>query len=153
MRPVVSVILIRENAEQLTGSGCCGKLDGDLSVLNCPDVFEHARTHQRDLGVLHRAVRKFFPPRDGRELVSVVTVDPRNQLYLLSKLWRDVATYRPGLRSALRTGLELFALPAVVVNGRVLASGTSLEPDALCHEIARLLDAAGIRPPEPSVTA
>ncbi len=137
----VSILLIRENAEQLTGSGCCGKLEGDNSLLGGRRVFRQARRHQQDMGVLHRAIHEFFPPLDGQPRVSVVTVDPRNQLYLIAKLWRDVWRYWPGLASGLRTGLQLFSVPAVIVNGRVVSRRTRpVDPDALCHTIGELLE-------------
>jgi len=136
----VSVLLIREAAEQITGSGCCGKLDDDDPSLRGRDVFAEARKHQHDMGLLHRAIRKFFPPRDGREQVVSIVVDPRNQLYLIPKLLRDVLRYRPGWRAGLRTVFQMFSLPAVVVNGRVISRrGQPLDPDTLCHEIAQRL--------------
>lgn len=138
--PPVSVILIRENAEQLTGSGCCGKLEGDSCFGRQEDVFALARRNQQQLGLLYRTLREFFPPLDGRPQVAVVSVDPRNQLYLVPKLLRDVWRYRPGAWAALETGLQLFSLPAVVVNGRVISRrGVPLDPDSLCHHVARLL--------------
>lgn len=141
MGPPVSVLLIRENPEQMTGSGCCGKLEGDTALTGGDRVFQHARQHQREMGVLHRAIREFFPPCDGTERVRVQIVDPRNQLYLLPRLWRDVWHYRPGLWAGLRTACELFSLPAVIVNGRVLSRRKRpLDPDALCHAIRSALE-------------
>ena len=138
-RPV-SVILIRDNAEQVTGGGCCGALDDDDPSVRGRDLFAEARRHQHDMGLLHRAIRKFFPPRDGHEQVLSIVVDPRNQLYLMAKLLGDVLRYRPGWRAGLRTVFHMFSLPAVVVNGRVISRrGQTLDPDTLCHEIARLL--------------
>ena len=141
-KPAVSVLLIRENAEQLTGSGCCGKLDDDDPSLRGRDVFAEAKKHQRDLGLLHRAVREFFPDVEGRPRVAVEIVDPRNQLYLAPKLLGDVLRHRPGWRAGLRTVLQAFSLPAVVLNGRVLSRrDRPLDPDTLCHAIGELLDA------------
>lgn len=148
MHRPVSVILIRENAEQLTGSGCCGKLEGDHPLTERRELFRHTRAHQESFGTLHRAVREFFPPLDGREQVSLHVVDPRNQLYLVPKLWRDVIRYRPGWRAGLRTALQLFSLPAVIVNGRVLnRKGRPPDPDALCHAVAQAIGPAS--PAEP----
>jgi len=141
-RPPISVILIREHAEQLTGSGCCGKLEGDNALVGGRPVFTLARQGQEQMGVLHRAVREFFPPREGREQVSVEVVDPRNQLYLWPKLIGDVLRYRPGIGAGLCTALQFFSLPAVILNGRVMSRrGQPLDPDSLCHEITRLLPA------------
>jgi hypothetical protein len=140
MKPAVSLILIRENAEQLTGSGCCGKLDDDDPSVRGRNLFREVREHQRDLGLLHRAVRRFYPAEEGRERVAVVTVDPRNQLYLIPKLVADVARYRPGWSAGLRTALQVFSLPAVILNGRVISRrGQPLDPDTLCHKIGELL--------------
>ena len=140
MKPPVSVILIREYAEQLTGSGCCGKLDDDDPTLAGRDLFAEARKHQKDMGLLHRAIREFFPPIDGRVRVAVVTVDPRNQLYLVPKLIADVFRYRPGFSAGLKTICQIFSLPAVVVNGRVFSRrDRPVDPDALCHAIGELL--------------
>ena len=144
----VSVVLIREYAEQLTGSGCCGKLEGDNSLLGGGRAFEQTRRVQRDFGVLHRTIREFYPAEEGRQQVNVVTVDPRNQLYLVPKLWADVLTYGPGWRAGLRTMLQWFSLPAVVVNGRIVSGraaggrGQIPDPDSLCHQIHELLEAA-----------
>ena len=142
-RPV-SVLLIREHAEQVTGSGCCGKLSGDDSLVgDTSRIFAEARSTQEHFGLLHRAIREFFPANSsGGELppVRVVTVDPRNQLYLLPKLARDVWHYRPGWRDALRTLSLSFSLPAVIVNGRVLSRrGRTVDPDAICHAVAEAL--------------
>jgi hypothetical protein len=133
-----SVVFIRESAEQLTGSGCCGKLEGDNARVRGRPVFEQAARFKEETGRLHRAVRDFFSQDD----VQVVQVDPRNQLYLAGKLCRDVWRYRPGFRAGLRTILQAFSLPAVVVNGTVLSRGGALpDPDALCHHIRDLLGA------------
>jgi hypothetical protein len=140
MKPQVSVILIRENAEQLTGGGCCGALQDDDPAVRPKDLFHEAKKHQRDLGILHRTIREFFPPDNGHHSVAVVTVDPRNQLYLVPKLLRDVLRYRPGWGPGLRTALQLFSLPAVVINGRALHHrGQTLDPDTVCHAIGELL--------------
>ncbi|QDU64892.1 hypothetical protein Pan216_57860 [Planctomycetes bacterium Pan216] len=137
----VSVILIRENAEQVTGSGCCGKLEGDDELVRRADLFRETRLCQESFGVLHRAIREFFPDEQGVQRVRVVTVDPRNQLYLASKLWYDVFRYRPGWREGTRTMTQWFALPAVVVNGRVVSDSQGApSPDELCHVIASLLN-------------
>jgi len=144
MRAPVSVLLIRENAEQLTGGGCCGTLDEDDPSVRGRGVFAETRKHQRDLGVLHRAIREFFPPVGGREQVVVEVVDPRNQLYLAPKLVRAVLRHRPGWRAGLRTVFQAFSLPAVVLNGRVVSRrDRPLDPDSLCRAIGELLDERG----------
>ncbi|MFW6125035.1 MAG: hypothetical protein ACOC46_02705 [Pirellulales bacterium] len=127
-----SVILVRESAEQLTGSGCCGKLEGDNASRNGEALFADSRRHQQHMGRLYRAVREHFQP----EQVDVIEVDPRNQLYLSARLLRDVVRFRPRLRDGVRTALQAFSLPAVVVNGRVVASGgAALDAASLLRHI------------------
>lgn len=131
-----SVVLIRESAEQLTGSGCCGKLEGDNARVGGRPVFNQAAEIKEQTGTLYRAVRTFFSEDD----VEIVQVDPRNQIYLAAKLSRDVWRFRPGFAAGLRTMLQAFSLPAVVVNGKVLSRGAALpDPDALCHHLRELL--------------
>lgn len=138
MKPV-SVILVRENAEQLTGSGCCGKLEGDNACLGGERIFAQSDQEKARMGVLYRAVREAFP--DGR--VELVQVDPRNQLYLTAKLVRDAVRYRPGVLAAIKLAFQAFAMPAVVLNGRVLSRrGTLPSPDDLLGEIEASLTSA-----------
>ncbi len=153
MQPEVSVILIRENAEQLSGSGCCGKLEGDALRAASDEPFAHTRADQSACGRLHRLLRKNFPDSGTTPRVRVVTVDPRNQLYLAPKLWRDVCRYRPGIREGLKTALQLFALPAVVINGRVVSSRKRpLSPHHVLHEVERHLR-PGTHKPSPGTNA
>ncbi len=134
----ISVILIREVAEQLTGSGCCGKLEGDGITARQSKLFAESRQQQLDMGLLHRTIKRFFPVEAGKPEVHVVMVDPRNQLYLAPKLIGDVLRHRPGWHAGLRTIAQAFALPAVILNGRIISkAGTALDPDQLCHLIER----------------
>lgn len=140
--PRVSILLIREATEQMTGSGCCGRIEGDSCLTGADDTFRNVRRQQEAFGILHRAVVEFFAAERQRQELTMVTVDPRNQLYLIPKLLKDVWRYRPGWRDGLCTALQFFSLPAVVVNGRVLSCrGRLLDPDALCHEVSRILAA------------
>lgn len=148
MKPLVSVILIRENAEQLTGGGCCGTLDDSDPSVRSGDLFRHVRQQQEQLGVLHRAIRRFFDDDLTPGRIAVVTVDPRNQLYLAPKLLWDVVRYRPGWKAGLKTAVQWFALPAVVVNGRVLGNRQKpVDPDTLCHQINRILSESAAASP------
>jgi hypothetical protein len=142
MVPRVSVLLVCERPEQVTGSGCCGKLEGDNAFRGGGEVFREARQRRQEFGVLYRAVQQFFADEIARGEVRLDTVDPRNQLYLVPRLWRDVCRYRPGWRAGAAAVLQLFALPAVLVNGRVLSRrGQTVDPDQLCHTISEYLGA------------
>ena len=137
MSKPISVLLVREQAEQVTGSGCCGKMSGDALEMCSTDPFEETRKIAEDFGVLHRTIKEFFP----EEKVNVTLVDPRNQLYLFPKLVTDACTYRPGLVPSLQLGLQLFSLPAVIINGSVISKRNQpISPDDVCYEISQRLE-------------
>jgi len=110
------VVLVLERAEQLTGSGCCGKLEGDNAFQGGRPVFEAARRDQEAAGPLFQLFAELGPGW------TVEIVDPRNLLALWPRLWRHVRRYRPPLLPALRTLLLAFSPPAILLDGRVMAS-------------------------------
>ena len=112
-----SVILIREWENQMSSSGCCGRLEGDFLVQRGERCFPERRAVMEAMGPLYRDLRA----RYGRA-VEINVVDPRNLLAILALLLRDARAHGVGVREALRT---LFRLPVtgVVVNGRLLARG------------------------------
>jgi hypothetical protein len=116
-----SVILVREWEQQLTGSGCCGKLAGDFAVCAGERVFAERRAIMERMGPVYRTLKERFG--DGVELQ---VVDPRN-FGLLWLLLRDLRRFRVGLGASLAT-LSRVGTHAVVVNGR-LADRTD-RPDA-----------------------
>ena len=142
MKPPVSVVLIRGIGQQISGGGCCGLWHHD-SASRDRNPSCRAKEQQRQLDTLHRAIRRSFPEAAGRRQVALVTVDPRNHLYLVPKLLADVVRYRPGWRAGVQTVLQMFSLPAVVLNGRVIGrKGLPVDPDTLCRTIGELLDDA-----------
>ena len=151
MVPQVSILFICERAEQVTGSGCCGKLEGDNVNLGGRDLFEHTHQQRQAFGRLHRTIRHLFADELAAGRIEITTVDPRNQLYLVGRLIKDVYRYRPGWRAGLRTLLQLFPIPAVIVNGRVVTRRSQVcDPDTLCHQVQQLLGASASQPTSPS---
>ena len=130
MNKASSVILVRESEQQLTGSGCCGRLEGGfVKRPNGESIFAEQRAIMEEMGPLYRGLRQRYG--DGVELQ---VLDPRNSS-LIVMLIRDFWRYRVGLREALRT---LFRIPvqAVVVNGRLIARGCWPE----LQEVASIVD-------------
>jgi len=131
-----SVLLVREWEQQLTGSGCCGKLEGDF--LGCGDdaVFAERRTVMERMGPVYRSLRERFG-----NTVEIQVVDPRNAS-LIFLLITDFVKFRVGLRSALRT---LFGLPkqGVIVNGRLVDRTDHPDPERI---VAAVDGVASVRP-------
>lgn len=116
-----SVILVREWEEQLSGSGCCGKLAGDFT--RCPEgrTFPERREVMERMGEVYRALRERFGDR-----AELQVVDPRNAgLFFL--LLRDFHRFGVGLGAALGTLLRL-PKQAVIVNGRLVDRAERPDP-------------------------
>ena len=137
MRTKPSVILIREWEEQLSGSGCCGRVEGDFLTRQGEPVFRERRACMEAMAPLSRTLRERFG-----DAIELQVVDPRNPA-LVFLLLRDFWAFRVGLVEALRTTGGL-PIQAVVVNGRLLSRGEW--PDPL--EVVQILEEA-ISPPTP----
>lgn len=113
-----SVLVIREIAEQLSASDCCGKL-GPEQIPRAQSLgpLEDPRVRHERAGALAEGLRRRLGER-----AEVHQVDPRNLAYLVPKLVRDYWVYRPPLGAFARAVFLFFSPPALIVNGRVLAS-------------------------------
>ena len=131
MRAKPSVILIREWEEQLTGSGCCGRVGGDFLTRQGEPTFPERRACMEAMAPLSRTLREKFG-----DTIELQVVDPRNPA-LLFLLLRDFWAFRVGLVEALKTAARL-PVQAVVLNGRLVSRGEW--PDPL--EVVQILDEA-----------
>lgn len=105
------LILIREIDEQLSGSGCCGRVEGDLRQwVGARDrcFFPGRRALMDAFGAVYRAVKAEF----GEE-VRVSVVDPRNQVSLVPMIVRDAVRYRVPALTALQSVLSAGVCSAV----------------------------------------
>jgi hypothetical protein len=114
--PLHDVLIIVERASQLTGSGCCGKLEGDRAFHGGRPVFEESRRDQEAAGSLFR----LFCELGSRWQTEIV--DPRNMLALWPLLWKQVRRHRPPPFTAARTLSLAFSAPALILDGRVVTS-------------------------------
>ena len=131
MRTRSSVILIREWEEQLSGSGCCGRVEGDFLTREGEPAFRERRACMEGMAPLSRTLRERFG-----DAIELQVVDPRNPA-LLFLLLRDFWAFRVGLVEALKT-IGWLPIQAVVVNGKLLVRGEW--PDPL--EVVRILEGA-----------
>lgn len=121
----------------MSGSGCCGRLEGDVLGAGGERVFRERRAIMEGMGPLYRRLRGRFG--DGLDLL---VVDPRNQITLIPRLLRDFKRYGVGWGDALRTLRDLDT-STVVVNGRLFARGGWPPAEAVIVEIERASGAAG----------
>lgn len=130
-RPKPRVLLIREWEEQLSSSGCCGRIEGDfLDWRETGRCFAGRREEMEKAGRLYRAIRERYGER-----VDVRIVDPRNLVSLVPILLREFWTRRVPPAAALRT-LAGLSVRGVVLDGRLFARDRWPAPG----ELFRVLD-------------
>ncbi len=129
-----SIILIRETDSQMTGSGCCGKLEGDNAKFNGDYVFAETRKIKEDMGAIACALGENFG-----EAIEITVVDPRNQLYLYPKILRDIWKYRPSLKSTLKGIFMMISVPSIIINGEISYSRALPATSEIVARVANLL--------------
>jgi hypothetical protein len=123
MRP--SVIFVREWEQQMSSSGCCGRLEGDMLVWGGERCFPERRKIMEDVGALYRAVRDRYG-----DAVEICVVDPRNLPSLFMTLLGDFRRYGVSLPEALRAVLGI-TVNSVIVNGRLASRDGRIAPARL----------------------
>lgn len=116
-QPKPSVLLIREWEQQMSSSGCCGRLEGDFLAPMGERCFPERRSVMEAMGPLYTGLKSRYG-----DTIEVNVIDPRNIGTLFLLLFRDFRDHRPGLRAALRT-LFTYSVTTVIVNGRLVARG------------------------------
>ncbi|MQA89540.1 MAG: hypothetical protein GEU90_04825 [Gemmatimonas sp.] len=135
------LILIREIDEQMSGSGCCGRIEGDATLWSTDDcVFPERRDRMARVGEIYRAVRKAFGER-----VEITIIDPRNFISYLPLVARDAFRFRVPIGTALRA-MASSSLSTAVLDGQLLFRNTLPSPDEVVSMVeARLeIDRVGI---------
>ena len=107
------VILVMEQPGQVTGSGCCGKLEGENCGMGNEDPFAGMQDEARSLVKRAQA-------RAGELGTALEVVDGRNLVGLVIAYHRQVRQGGwPGLGAALRGYPGWFPVPCLIANGRV----------------------------------
>ncbi len=133
-----SIILVRETDAQLTGSGCCGKLEGDNAKFSNSFVFAETRQIKETMGDVLQSLTKRFS-----DSIEISVVDPRNFLYLYPKILKDVLVFRPSLKSTLKAIFMMIAVPSIVINGEICRTSAFANTEEIAKKIESLLDSSG----------
>lgn len=112
-----SVLFVREWEQQMSSSGCCGRLEGDFLNWNGSSCFPERRRIMEEAGSVYREIREKYG-----DTVELRIVDPRNWPALLPILVRDFRRHHVPIREALKT-LTGLTVNALVVNGRLVSQG------------------------------
>ena len=86
-----------------------------------------------ECGRLHMELRE----RYGEEEVEIIQIEPKDYIYVLPRIIKDIIKRREPVISCIRTLLLWHPVPAVIVNGRVVGNGKVPEARELYNELDR----------------
>ena len=118
-----SVLLVRAWDQQMSGSGCCGRLGGLSDDLAKAGDFAPQRCDMEEVGVVYRRLRADLP-----DDVELTVADPRNTIWLVPRLLREGRARGLRGRALWRQVQRGTSRTAVVVDGLAVAWGKL--PDA-----------------------
>lgn len=137
------LILVRESDQQMSGSGCCGRIEGDAVLWDQEGcVFGDRREKMLRVGEIYRAVREAF----GHS-VEITIIDPRNLVSFIPFVVRDAFRYRVPVTTALQA-LTSTSLSTAVFDGQLLYYGRIPSPAEVVELIRNRLriDKVGDQP-------
>lgn len=140
------LILVREFDQQMSGSGCCGRVEGDMTRWvhgGSEHFFPERRMLMDRFGAIYRAVREAF----GAE-VQITVLDPRNQISFLPLIVRDAFRYRVPALTALGTALSA-SISTGIFDGQILFRGEVPTPEAVVERIRGRLQVHHVGADEP----
>jgi len=125
------LILLRESDQQMSSSGCCGRLEGDAAFWSTDGcVFPERRETMNRIGEIYRAVRHTFGER-----VEITIIDPRNWISFVALLIRDAVRHRVPPLTVLRSILAA-NLTTGVLDGQLLFAPPLPSPASVVDLIA-----------------
>jgi hypothetical protein len=129
-----SIIFILESEGQLTGSDCCGKLEGDWRLEQGQSIFNQQRKVITDVAPLFLVIREKY-----QDKFDISQVDPRNQLFLFPKIVSLILHFKHFSLASLRGLFMIYRLPAIIINGEVKYSGQLPTEAELIAHLDRIL--------------
>jgi hypothetical protein len=93
--------------------------------------YHDIRESAGECGRLHREIRE----RYGEEEVEIIQIEPKDYIYVVPRLIKDILKRRGPFISSLRTLLLWCPVPAVIVNGKIVGKGTVPSREELYEEL------------------
>lgn len=93
--------------------------------------YHDIRESAGECGRLHREIRE----RYGEDEVEIIQIEPKDYIYVVPGLIKDILKRRGPFISSLRTLLLWHPVPAVIVNGKMVGSGSVPPANDIFKEI------------------
>ena len=97
--------------------------------------YREIRESAGECGRLHREIRE----RYGEEEVEIIQIEPKDYLYVMPRVFKDILKRREPLISSIRTLLLWYPVPAVIVNGKILGKGKVPAAKELYEELEKYI--------------
>jgi hypothetical protein len=81
--------------------------------------YREIRESAGECGRLHREIRE----RYGENEVEIIQIEPKDYVYVLPRVIKDILKRREPIISSIRTLFLWYPVPAVIVNGKVVGKG------------------------------
>lgn len=121
---------MREND---SGSGCICCSGGMGEHAKKEPSYRGIRESAGECGRLHREIRE----RYREEEVEIIQIEPKDYIYVVPRVIRDILRRRVPLASSIRTILLWHPVPAVIVNGRIVGKGKVPDARELFEELEK----------------
>lgn len=125
-----TVIIVRESD---SGSGCICCSGGMGEHAKKEPSYHDIRESAGECGRLHREIRE----RYGEEEVEIIQIEPKDYIYVVPRVIKDILKRRRPFISSLRTLLLWYPVPAVIVNGKIVGKGKVPGADELYEELEK----------------
>lgn len=117
--------------ESDSGGGCICCSGGMGEHAKKEPSYHDIRESAGECGRLHREIRE----RYGEEEVEIIQIEPKDYIYVVPRLIKDILKRRGPFISSLRTLLLWYPVPAVIVNGKIVGKGTVPSREELYEEL------------------
>jgi len=124
------VIIVREND---SGGGCICCSGGMGEHAKKDPSYGHIRTLAEECGRLHREIRE----RYGEEEVEIIQIEPKDYLYVMPRVLKEIFAHGRPLLSSIKTLLLWESIPAVIVNGKTVSAGRVPAVEEVVKELGR----------------
>lgn len=106
------IIVIHEQPGQLTGSDCCGKIDGKYTNFKLEPLFTHTRKSLEKTEMFLSRIRAKV------KNVEIHRVDSRNVIGIWSIFWKYRKMMKISFPEKIKLFLLLFKTPCLIINGK-----------------------------------
>ena len=93
--------------------------------------YNEIRESAGECGRLHREIRE----RYGEEEVEIIQIEPKDYIYVMPRVLREILKHGQPFVPSLSTLFLWHPVPAVIVNGKTVSSGSVPSADEIQREL------------------